>query len=86
MLLEIFTIGFHIVISLRHHKILIFCSKMIDRAIDLLDACRVTLTNHVFFGRLSPKVIRKILKIDPAAIGGPTDSKGLFFDSFSTSD
>ena len=85
MFLEKFTIGFPIVISPRYHKILIFCSKMIE-AIDLLDACRVTLTNHGFSGRLSPKVIRKIKTFDPAAIGGPTDSKELFFDPFSTSD
>ena len=86
MLLEKFTIGFPIVISPRYHKILIFCSKMIDRAIDLLDACRITPTNHDFSDKLSPKVIRKFKIFDPATIVALTEVKEIFFGSFSTSD
>ena len=76
------TVEFPIVISPQYHKILFLSSKMIDRAIDLHDACRITPTNHGFSVMLSPKVIRKIKTFDFAAIGGPTDSKELFSAHF----
>ena len=57
-----------------------FCSKMIDRAIDLHDACRITPTNHGFSVMLSPKVIRKIKTFDPAVILALAEVKEIFFE------
>ena len=55
---------------------------MIDRAIDLLDACRITPTNHDFSDMLSSKVIRKIKTFDPAAIVALAEAKEIFSTHF----
>ena len=86
LLWEKFTIGIPIVNAPQYHKAMLFCSKMIDRAIDLHDACRITPTNHGFSAMSSPKVIRKIKIFDPATIVALTEAKEIFFCSFSTSD